>query len=180
MIGHSGTRLESPAPAADSGAVAPAASLQFGSAAIGAVLALLTGCAVFAVASVGALLDALRFLLRRVHWVLFVCAACTAALAIAVDSSEMREGVMAPAPWMIAFGAVGLAVNALSVFAAFPHRLREYGAGCASASSCVYLLLIVLGVIGVLAPIRLAPLVGVALASAALVIGYLRDARRAP
>lgn len=159
-------------------ASARAGIIQFASAGIGAVLAVLTGCAAVATASIGALIDALRFVVGRGAW-MWIIVAGASALLVAALAASWGGGHPAAAPWMLAFGAVGLLGNAASVFAAFPHRTREFGAACARVSSWAYMLLIATGLLGIIGSIEIPLAIVVGLAAGMLSLGLVMDARGA-
>jgi len=149
-LGAGRTALGQVAVRIDGAASAPrAAMLQLASAGVGITLALLSGCAVFVAASLGGLLDAMRLLVRRAHWILPLVAASTFLVAVAMHRNWSGDGVITSAPWMIAFGVLGLGANGLSALAVFPSRLCEFGAACACASTWAYVVLIVAGMTGV-------------------------------
>jgi len=155
------------------------ATIQFVSAGLGAALAVLTGCAALAAASIGPLIDALRLLdLRGARiWLCLAGAALSLALVIAwAGFGSQRDA----APWMMAFGAIGLLGNAATVLAAFPFRLREFGAACGRVSSWAYFLLLGAGGLTLVASIDIPLAVLVGPVAAILAFGVVQDARRMP
>ena len=155
---------------------ARAGTVQFAYAGLGATLAVLTGCAAVAIASIGAMIDALRFTAARGVRLWALVGGPSALLALALGWSWSADHPSA-APWMLAFGGVGLLVNAASVFAAFPYRVREFGAACARASSWAYLVLVGLGLLGIVASIEAPLAIVVGLVAAMIGLGLVMDAR---
>jgi len=155
-----------------------AAAIQFVSAGLGAALAVLTGCAALAAASIGALIDALRFRAGggARMWLFLAGAAASLALVMAWTG---RGASPDAAPWMMAFGAIGLLGNAASVLAAFPFRLREFGAACGRVSSWAYLLVLGAGGLALVASIDIPLTYLVGLVAAILAFGVIQDARTA-
>lgn len=159
------------------GAGARAGAIHFACAGLGTTLAVLTGCAAVAIASVGAMIDALRFTAPRGVGLWALAGGPSAVLALALAWSWSADHLTA-APWMLAFGGVGLLANAASVFAALPCRVREFGAACLRASSWVYLVLIGLGLLGIAASIEVPLAIVVGFAAGILGLGLVTDARR--
>jgi len=156
-----------------------AATIQFVSAGVGAALAVLTGCAALAAASIGGLIDALRLLeLRGVRiWLYLAGAALSLALVMVwAGFGSQRDA----APWMMAFGAIGLLGNAASVLAAFPYRLREFGAACGRVSSWAYVLILGAGGLTLVASIDIPLPLLVGPVAAILAFGVIQDARSMP
>jgi len=156
-----------------------AASIQFVSAGLGVGLALLTGCAALAAASIGALIDALRLLDQRGVriWLCLAGAAGSLALVMAWGGFGAHRGA---APWMMAFGAIGLLGNAATVLAAFPFRLREFGAACGRVSSWAYFLLLGAGGLTLVASIDIPLAFLVGPVAAILAFGVVQDAWSMP
>jgi len=150
--------------------------IQFASAGFGATLAVLTGCAAVAIASIGAIIDALRFSAAHGARLWALVAGASGLLAVALAWS-WTEDHLAAAPWMLAFGSVGLLANAASVFAAFPYRVRAFGAACARVSSWAYLVLIMLGLLGIFTSIEVPLAIVVGLVAAMLGLGLVMDKR---
>lgn len=155
-----------------------AATIQFVSAGLGVALAVLTGCAALATASIGTLIDALRLRARRGArmWLFLAGAAASLALVMAWTGRGASPGA---APWMMAFGAIGLVGNAASVFAAFPYRLCEFGPACGRVSSWTYFLLLGAGGLALVASIDIPLTFLVGLLAAILALGVVQDARSA-
>jgi len=153
-----------------------AATIQFVSAGLGVALSVLTGCAALAAASIGALIDALRLLdLRGVR--IWLCLAGTALLLVLVMAWAGFGTHHDAAPWMMAFGAIGLLGNAASVLAVFPFRMREFGAACGRVSSWAYFLLLGAGGLALVTSIDIPLTYLVGLVAAILAFGVVQDAR---
>lgn len=156
-----------------------AATIQLASAGLGAALAVIAGCAALAAASMGALIDALRLLTGGGARTWLCVAGATVSLAVIVawaGPSTPRDA----APWMMAFGAIGLLANAATVLAAFPHRLSEFGAACGGVSSWTYVFLVGAGGLTLVTSIELPLAFLVALVAAILAFGVVQDAGGRP
>ncbi len=123
------------------------------------------------------MIDALRFTTPRGVRLWALAGGSSAVLALALAWS-WRADHLAAAPWMLAFGAVGLLANAASVFAAFPYRVREFGVACTRVSSWAYLVLISLGLLGIVASIEVPLAIVVGLLASMIGLGLVMDARR--
>jgi len=152
------------------------AALQLGTGALGAGMAFVLACPAMGVASLGALVDGERYASTSDAIGMRWASLAVAAFAVAAIVTALLAPAQVPRWSLIAFALLGLAMNAVCVLAAFPHRLSQLTRTGRDASTSGFAALLGVGVLFVVRPAGWICLAGSVVIAAA--IGWARLTRR--